>query len=78
MAKHKLYISFGQTHVHRVDGKTFDRNCLCLVEGEDYTDCRKQAFDAFSGRFAFDYKENQLDYILHHFPRDIIPLVGRV
>ena len=30
----KFYISFGQGHAHAVGGKTFDRDCLCLIEAD--------------------------------------------
>lgn len=26
------YITFGQTHVHRVNGKTFDKDCVAVME----------------------------------------------
>lgn len=28
-----VYITFGQTHQHEIDGKTFDRDCVAKVRG---------------------------------------------
>ena len=26
---------FGQTHVHSINGKTFDKDCVAVIEAED-------------------------------------------
>lgn len=70
----KIYISFGQCHSHAVNGKTFDRNCLCEIECEEHGDGREIAFANFGDKFFTSYDEAQLPEIIHHFPRGVVPL----
>lgn len=67
----KLYVSFGQSHAHRVNGTTFDCNCLCEIECEDEEEGHKIAFDAFDGVFATIYGEERLENALPYFPDGI-------
>ena len=70
----KIYISFGQSHVHRVNGKTFDKDVLCEIECSDYATGRGLAWNAFGDKFGTSYSEEQLPKIIHHFPRGVLPL----
>lgn len=72
----KLLISFGQIHVHSIGGTTFDKDCLALIEGEDYEDCRKKATEEFKGIFATDYPIEKQDdpNFMKFFPRGVIKL----
>ena len=70
----KFYISFGQTHVHRVNGKTFDCDCLCEVEAIDEATARNIAFSAFGQVWGNIYDEAQLSSMLEFFPRGVIAL----
>ena len=73
MAKH--YVTFGQTHVHSVNGKTFDKNCVAVFEAEDYTHGRQKAFKYFGSVFCFDYHSEQWNEDnLKWFPRGYIEL----
>jgi len=47
----KFYITFGQVHVHSVNGKTFDKDCVAVINGETAEQCDKMAFDLFKGKF---------------------------
>jgi len=67
----KLYVSFGQSHAHRVNGNTFDCNSLCEIECSDYEDGRAKAFEAFEGVFGTTYTEDQMRKNLHFFPDGI-------
>ena len=68
------YVTFGQKHVHRVNGKTFDCdtiavwNCASAVEG------RKRAFELFGDQFFTDYHgENwEEEDQLHYFPKGYV------
>lgn len=31
----KTYVTFGQAHVHRINGKTFDADCVACIEHSD-------------------------------------------
>ena len=66
------FISFGQIHAHRVNGKTFDCDCLACIKAEDMESARQLAFDYFEGRWFTCYPEDQIEDILHYFPRGII------
>ena len=70
----KFYITFGQAHTHRVNGKTFDKNCLCEIEAESHEQARERAFEVFDGVFCTSYGEDKLDEFLPYFPRGIIKL----
>ncbi len=47
----KWYITFGQIHVHSVNGKTFDRNCVAVINGATAEECDARAFEWFDGVF---------------------------
>ena len=69
----KFYVTFGQAHAHAVAGKTFDRNCVCEIEAEDYGSARAKAFEAFGPVWAFMYED--LEKVkMEYFPRGLIKL----
>ena len=73
MPKH--YVTFGQIHTHRVNGKTLDCDCVAVFEASDREAGRKQAFEWFGDKFFTDYhdtdwSEKQLKY----FPRGYVYL----
>ena len=70
----KIYISFGQCHVHTVNGNTFDKDSLCEIECASREEGRAKAFEVFGDKFFTDYSEGQLPNILHYYPRGPIPL----
>ena len=64
----KTYVTFGQTHTHSVNGKTFDKDCVAIVNGD-----RAKAFEIFEGQFCFEYSENEWeDENIKYFPRGYI------
>lgn len=68
----KIYISFGQVHTHRINGKTFDCDCLAEIDCEDHSEGRKKAFDFFGDEFFTSYSELDAQKSLHYYPRGII------
>ena len=68
----KFYITFGQVHVHSVNGKTFDKDCLAEIEAETHGEAHAIAMDIFKGVFHHCYSKDKLQEILHYFPRGII------
>lgn len=69
----KTYVTFGQVHVHSVNGKTFDKDCVAVIESDSAEQGRKLAFAYFDNKFCFEYpeqywKEEKLEY----FPRGYI------
>lgn len=70
----KFYVTFGQIHVHSVNGKTFDKDCVAVIEAENHSTAREKAFAAFDGKFFTTYdKEPEMKY----FPRGLMNLEGR-
>jgi len=69
----KIYVTFGQTHTHSVNGKTFDKDVVAEINCQDYEDGRKKAFEYFNGVFATTYTEDKItDDFLDYFPHGII------
>ena len=69
----KVYITFGQEHVHSYNGKTFDKDCVGIVYGRDYSAARHLAFGIFSGVFATSYSEDEWKKVdMALFPRGFI------
>lgn len=64
------YFTFGQSHVHRVHGKTFDCDCVVKIEAEDAGKARDIMFRYFDYKWAFQYDNNPPD--MAYFPRGIM------
>ena len=74
---HKTYITFGQDHVHRVNGKTFDCDSVAVIESEGPREGRDKAFELFGPKFCFEYPEAHWDASqLKWFPRGLINVEG--
>ena len=50
----KTYVTFGQKHVHSVNGKIFDKDCVAVVDGG-----RDKVFELFGPQFCFEYPEEE-------------------
>lgn len=48
----KTFVTFGQTHVHSINGKTFDKDCVAVVSGD-----RDKVFEIFGTKFCFEYPD---------------------
>ena len=69
----KVYITFGQVHIHSINGKTFDRDSIAVINCKDYIEGRKKAFELFKRLFHNCYSEDEFnDDILSYFPRGLI------
>lgn len=64
------YFTFGQSHVHRVNGKTFDCDCVVKITAEDP---RQTMFDTFGPKWAMQYDEMTPERE-SWYPRGIIDL----
>lgn len=72
----KYYITFGQIHVHRVNGKTFDCDSLCEIEAETHRQAHDLAMDVFDRKFHNCHTAKKLPEVIHHYPRGVIKLEG--
>lgn len=69
----KNYITFGQIHVHSVNGKTFDKDCVAVIEAETAEQGRDKAFEFFDGVFHRCIPESEWQpEMLEYFPRGLI------
>ena len=71
----KTYITFGQSHAHAVNGKTFDKDCVAVIEAESAEAGRNVAFETFGDKFCFSYAEPDFKPdMMKYFPRGLIEL----
>lgn len=72
MAKH--YVTFGQTHIHHINGVTYDKDCVACFEASSPASGRQKAFDLFGSKFCYDYHGEQFSFeeMLSYFPRGVI------
>ena len=64
----KTFVTFGQEHIHHINGKTFDKDCVAIVEGD-----RAKVFEIFAGKFCFEYPEDRWnDSSMKYYPRGYI------
>ncbi len=73
---HKTYVTFGHNHVHVVNGQTYDKNCVAIIESEGPAEGREMAFRIFGTKFCFEYPEAHFDHTMmfNHFHRGFIPV----
>jgi len=66
-----FYITFGQIHVHSIEGKTFDKDCVAKIQEKDFDKAREKAMIIFKGKFCFLYEEIP---DMSYYPRGIIEI----
>lgn len=69
-ANKTAFFTFGQAHVHRVNGKTFDCDCVVKITSPDP---RQTMFENFGAKWSMEYKE-MTPKTLKFFKRGIINL----
>ena len=69
-----LYITFGQIHVHFVNGKIFNKDCVAAIECKSHEEGRDKAFEYFGPKFCFSYFDDEFkkEEMLKWFPIGII------
>jgi len=69
----KTYVTFGQDHVHKVNGKVLDKDCVAVINSGSAEEGRKIAFELFGPKFCFEYPEERFDFdSMSYFPRGLI------
>jgi len=63
-----FYVTFGQVHVHKINGKTFDKDCVARIKARDMGEAHDMAMALFNGVFCFVNEEPHLEF----YPRGII------
>jgi hypothetical protein len=71
----KYYFTFGQAHVHTVQGNVFDKDSIAEIEAPDYGAARDIMFSHCGTVWAFQYPESALtERMLSFYPRGIFPI----
>lgn len=68
----KTYVTFGQSHAHAINGKTFDKDCVAVIHHAKEEDGRELAFELFGSKFCFEYPSAYWHFDLTYFPRGYI------
>ena len=70
----KTYVTFGQVHTHSVNGKTFDKDCVAVIEAKSESAAREIAFEYFGDKWFTTYTDKeQMDRdVADFFPRGYI------
>ena len=68
----KSYVTFGQDHIHKINGKVFDKDCIAIVHGD-----RATVFEIFGPKFCFEYSEvewnaGNMTHRMEYYPRGYI------
>ena len=72
--KMKHYVTFGQAHRHVINGLTFDKDCVCVIEATNPIVGRKFAEEYFGniyGRF-FNEEDFKQEEHMPFYPRGLI------
>jgi hypothetical protein len=71
MPKH--YVTFGQTHIHKVNDKTLDCDSIAVYYADSYKEGREKAFKFFGDKFFTDYHDKEFnENNLEYFPRGYV------
>lgn len=72
----KFYVSFGQTHVHSMNGVTIDKDCVVEIEAGTYNRAREAALSMFGVKFSRVYSDPELAFFTRGIIRLAEPLAG--
>lgn len=71
----RTYVTFGQSHTHRVNNKTFDADCVAVIDAESYDAGRKKAEEYFGLQFCTTHTDQDWTPAKASFyPRGCIPV----
>ncbi len=70
----KTFITFGQIHVHSINGKTIDKDCVAVINHTKDEDGRAIAFELFGNKYSMEYPEKywKESDMLHYYPRGYV------
>ena len=71
----KIYVTFGQFHIHYINNIVINKNCVVVLNAKNHKDGRKKTFDLFDKFFFTTYLESDIDSkFLSHFHKGLINL----
>lgn len=65
----EYYFTFGQTHVHSVNGFTFDKDVVVMIKSTSYDTARAIMIAYFGYKWAMQYDHTPN---MFYFPRGIV------
>lgn len=69
----KHYVTFGQCHVHHMNGVTLDKDCVGVIKAPTQEQARELAMTWFKGKFGTSYCSiEHLD--LQYYPRGLVEI----
>ena len=70
----KTFVTFGFDHAHSIGGKTFDKDCVAVIESESASRGRELAFEIFGRKFSMEYPEDHWDdaKMSKYYPRGYV------
>jgi hypothetical protein len=67
-----FYISFGQVHAHSINGRTYDKDSLMLVQADNEINARLYVNAITGGKWSSLYWEEELVDFIGYFPRGVL------
>lgn len=75
----KTFITFGQSHIHKINGKTFDKDCVAVIEHDENQSGRDLAFTYFGKDWCFEYPQGRWsESKMVYFPRGYLTVNGQL
>jgi len=71
----KYYATLGQSHIHEIDGKKWDKDGLLEFEAKNLEKVDEYLFKNFGHKWGTVLIEAELETALQHFPKGIIATV---
>jgi hypothetical protein len=69
----KLYVTFGQIHLHKVDGQILDKDSIAVIDCATYDLDRLKAQELFGMKFCFTYFNSEWNpEDIRYYPRGYI------
>ena len=65
------WLTFGQVHTHSHNGRTFDKDCVVLIQADSMAEARQIAFTTFGVKWAGLY-DNLPE--MGYYPRGVFTL----
>jgi len=66
----RVLITFGQCHVHSINGHTVDKDCVAAIKCQSPKEGRDLAFEWFDGKFHSSYVEGmEPKDLMDYYPR---------
>ncbi len=71
----KTYVTFGQLHIHSVNGKTLDKDTVAVIFAPSATEGREKAFEYFGHEFFTTYTDDTWsESKLEYFPKGYVEI----